>query len=55
MRSDNRSEFTLGPMKNFYGEHGIIHQTTCVDTPQQNGRVERKPRHILDVARALRF
>jgi len=37
IRSDNESEFTSKPMKKFYAEHGMVHQTSCVDTPQQNG------------------
>jgi hypothetical protein len=32
---------------------GIVHQTTCPDTPQQNGVAERKNRHLLEVVRAL--
>jgi len=42
IRSDNGSKFTSGPMKNFYGENGVIHQNNYVNTPQQNGRIERK-------------
>ena len=42
-------------MKEFYGEQGILHQTSCVDISQQNRRIERKYRHIMNVAQALRF
>jgi len=34
IRSDNGSEFVSGPMKQFYSDQGIIHQTMHVDTPQ---------------------
>ncbi|KAH9754602.1 retrovirus-related pol polyprotein from transposon RE1 [Citrus sinensis] len=42
-------------LSDFFAEHGIHHQTSCVGTSQQNGRVECKHRHILNVGRALRF
>lgn len=53
IRSDNGTEFTC--LQHYFAEQGILFETSCVGTPQQNGRVERKHRHILNVARALRF
>jgi len=55
IKSDNGSEFTSGPMKESYGDQGVIHQTICVDTLQHNGRVERKHWHNMNVAKALHF
>ncbi|RVW74918.1 Retrovirus-related Pol polyprotein from transposon TNT 1-94 [Vitis vinifera] len=39
----------------FLAQEGIVHLSSCVDTPQQNEIVERKNRHLLEVARSLMF
>ncbi|KAL0309706.1 UNVERIFIED_CONTAM: Retrovirus-related Pol polyprotein from transposon TNT 1-94 [Sesamum radiatum] len=52
-RSDNGSEFINQECRMLCANFGIIHQTSCSYTPQQNGRVERKHRHLLNIARAL--
>ena len=38
IRTDNGIEFI---MNQFFNSKGIIHQTTCIETPQQNGRVKK--------------
>ena len=38
VRSDNGPEFNI---PHFYASKGILHQTSCVETPQQNARVEK--------------
>jgi len=39
----------------FFSENGVLHQKSIVGTPQQNGVAERKHRHLLDTARAIRL
>ena len=34
-------------------QHGILHQTSCVDPPSQNGVAERKNKHFIKTAWAL--
>ncbi|KAK9053426.1 hypothetical protein SSX86_030060 [Deinandra increscens subsp. villosa] len=53
LRSDNGGEFVNTSMKQFCQTKGIIHQTSCPHTPEQNGTVERKNRILLEITRAL--
>lgn len=52
IRSDNGPKFIL---INFYASKGISHENSCMETPQQNNKVERKHQHILNVTKALFF
>ena len=54
-RSDNGTEFVNNKLQHFFNNKGILHQTSCVYTPQQNGIAERKHWHLLNVARSLMF
>lgn len=52
IRSNNGPQFFLNE---FFASNGILHQTSCVVTPEHNGRVARKYEHILNVANTLMF
>lgn len=55
IRSDNGTEIVQHQCKNLFASKGIVHQKSAPYTPQQNGRVERKHRHLLETARAIRI
>src|SRR5690606_38013407 len=52
LRSDNGGEYTSNAFKSHLG---IVHQTSCLYTPQQNGVAERKNKHLMEVARSMMF
>ena len=55
LRSDNGTEYFNSVLGSYLRENGIIHQSSCRDTLQQNGIAECKNRHLLEVARSLLF
>lgn len=52
IRSDNGPEFKIFP---FYEKNGILHQTSCVGTPQQNGLAEGNINIFLMLLEALKY
>lgn len=55
IRSHNGGEFTSNKFKQLVNDLGVIQQFSYPHTRAQNARVERKHRHLLNVARALHF
>lgn len=55
LRTDNALKFKDKSCSDFYATTCILHQKTCPYKPQQNARVERRHRYILEMARALKF
>ncbi|KAJ9685012.1 hypothetical protein PVL29_017155 [Vitis rotundifolia] len=53
LRSDNAREYFSAPFTSFMSHHGILHQSSCAHTPQQNGVAERKNRHLVETARTI--
>ena len=52
IRSDRGGEYEA-PFGDFCSQNGIIHQTTALYSPKQNGVVERKNRTLKEMMNAL--
>jgi transposase InsO family protein len=48
LRSDNGTEYMSQKMTQYLASHDILHQSSCVGIPQQNGVAERKNRDLLE-------
>lgn len=53
--SDNGTKFTNSTLTTFLVYEGVLQKFSCPCTPQQNGTVERKHQHILNITQALRL
>ena len=53
LRSDNAKEYFSSAISSFLSAQGILHQSSCPHTPQQNGIAERKNRHLVETAQTL--
>ena len=51
--TDNVLEFLQTNLQDYCASKGILHQTSCIHTSQQNDVAERKHHHILDVTRTI--
>nr|GFA32549.1 retrovirus-related Pol polyprotein from transposon TNT 1-94 [Tanacetum cinerariifolium] len=53
IRTDNGTEFKNQVLKEYFDTVGISHQMSSVQTPQQNGVVERQNRTLVEAARTM--
>ena len=52
-RCDLGGEYTSNKFLELLALDGTMQQTSCTDTPEQNGFAERKHRYIVETARSL--
>lgn len=48
-------EFVNNVTHSLFQQLGIVHQTSCTYTQEQNGCVERKYRHLLNISRTIKL
>ncbi|KAJ9700985.1 hypothetical protein PVL29_006355 [Vitis rotundifolia] len=54
-RTDNARDYFNQTLSPYFQSQGILHDSSCVNTPQQNEVAERKNGHLLNTTRALLF
>jgi len=55
IRSNNSKDYFNHGLISFFQREGVIHESSCVKTPQQNGIAERENGHLLDQTQAVLF
>ena len=55
LHSNNGKEYVNQNLSKFLKEYDIVYELTCVDSLEQNGIVERKNHHLLEITKALLF
>ena len=54
-RTDNARDYFNQILSPYFQSQGILHDSSCVNTPQHNGVAKRKIGHLLNTTRALLF
>ncbi|KAJ9557137.1 hypothetical protein OSB04_011751 [Centaurea solstitialis] len=54
-QSDGGTEFVNNHVRKIFEENGTLHRISCPYTPQQNGRVKRKHRHLVETRLDMLF
>ena len=54
-KTDNARDYFNQILSPYFQSQGILHKSSCVNTPQKNGVAKRKNGHLLNTTRALLF
>jgi len=53
LRIDNGKEYLHNSLGEYLVKHGMVHQTSCLNSPQEDEFAERKNRHTMKVSRSF--
>lgn len=55
LHTDNGRDYVNKVFKDYLEKEGIVHELTAPYTPEQNGRIERENRTIVESARSMLY